>query len=524
MITHFMEKISKKSSRQNFGRMLIAFPVLTCLFLALIDGWQIWVERENRIIEAQSSTFNMARALAQHADDTFKEADTALLGLVERVQNDGIGNSSLPRMHRLLIQRISELPQLKGLFIYDETGAWIVNSLPTNPAGMNNSDRDYFVYHKTHLDPKPHIGMPIRSRSTGDWIVTLSRRINKADGSFGGVALATLSIGYFDNYYKGFNIGDLGSIVLVADQGIMLTRRPLLADSIGKDMKETTIYQLGSKAVQSGSFIVKSAQDGVVRINSFYRLKQYPIFVDVALSKDEVLSDWVKETLVHSLGALILISLLGFIGIYLAKEIRHRLDAEAEIIKARDELQQLNQKLEQLSLQDGLTGIANRRHFDIALNEEFHRAMRNASSLALVMIDVDRFKQYNDLYGHAAGDECLKMVCQIIDTAKRRAGDLAARYGGEEMSILLPGTDLQGAIKVAEDICEKIRELKIPHTGNQQGFVTVSAGVEAFVPVREENRPVELIKAADHALYLAKSSGRDRVCGSMPPIDLKATT
>jgi diguanylate cyclase (GGDEF)-like protein len=163
-------------------------------------------------------------------------------------------------------------------------------------------------------------------------------------------------------------------------------------------------------------------------------------------------------------------------------------------------------------LQDGLTGLANRRHFDLALDKEFSRAVREASSLALIMIDVDCFKQYNDIYGHAAGDECLRKISQVIKTNQNRPGDVAARYGGEELGVLLPGTDVRGAMTIAEKIRLEIHNLGIEHTGNSAGVVTVSAGVDAFIPIQNLDNPLELVLAADKALYAAKSSGRDRVC------------
>jgi len=188
---------------------------------------------------------------------------------------------------------------------------------------------------------------------------------------------------------------------------------------------------------------------------------------------------------------------------------------EAELRGARDALEKLNKTLNTLAMEDGLTGLANRRQFDVTLDTEFSRAMRDASTLALILIDVDRFKQYNDVYGHAAGDECLQTICRTIrDLTPRRPGDLAARYGGEEIAVLLPNTDVAGALVVAERIRNAIRDLKIVHSGNAGGFVTLSAGVDALIPVSGFDQPTELIQAADRALYTAKASGRNRVCVS----------
>ncbi|SFB41024.1 diguanylate cyclase (GGDEF) domain-containing protein [Collimonas sp. OK607] len=344
------------------------------------------------------------------------------------------------------------------------------------------------------------------------WIITVSRRINHADGSFAGVALATLSIDYFKKFYDSFDIGRHGAIVLALNNGIMLTRRPLLNDYTGKSMANTVLYRDSISKKATGTVFIVSAQDGVTRLNSFRHLDQYPLYVSSALSKDEILADWLTDTYTHTAGVAILLVVLGLLGFHLVGQIKLRLNAEAELVRTRDALETLNQTLERLALQDGLTGLANRRHFDLALDKEFSRAVREASSLALVMIDVDCFKQYNDIYGHAAGDECLRKISQVVKTNQNRPGDIAARYGGEELGVLLPGTDVRGAMAIAEKIRLEIHNLGIEHTGNSAGVVTVSAGVDAVVPIIDLDKPLELIQAADKALYAAKSGGRDRVC------------
>jgi len=512
LLATLARQIGMATKRIPITSLAVIFVVLVCLSLVFIDGWRSWTARNTQLREMEISTSNMTRAIAEHAKDTIKAADTTLVGLVERVQTDGTSPAALKRLHALLVQRVAELPQLNGILIYDENGRWLVNALPSIPANVNNSDRDYFVYHRTHLDQNPYIGPPIRSRSTGAWVITVSRRINHADGSYAGVALATISMDYFNKFYGSFNIGRHGAIVLALDRGVMLTRRPLLTDSIGKNIANAPLFRdnVSKKAV--GSVFIKSVQDGVKRLYSFQRLEQYPLFVSAALSEDEILADWRADTYLHSAGVAILLIVLGLLGFHLVGQIKRRLDAEAEIVRARDALEALNQTLERLSLQDGLTGLSNRRHFDMAMDKEFRRAIRSASSLALVMIDVDCFKQYNDIYGHVAGDECLRKISQVVKACQNRPGDVTARYGGEELGVLLPDTDVNEAMVIAEKIRLAIHNLGIAHVGNSAGVVTISAGVDALVPVRDLNKPLELIQAADKALYAAKASGRDRVC------------
>jgi diguanylate cyclase (GGDEF)-like protein len=205
---------------------------------------------------------------------------------------------------------------------------------------------------------------------------------------------------------------------------------------------------------------------------------------------------------------------IGDLGSAFNSLMRERKDAEIELDQARLNLESMNKALERLALEDDLTGLANRRQFDLSLQEEFSRAMRNGDSLGLVMVDVDHFKQYNDIYGHLAGDQCLRKVGRVIKGQQTRPGDLMARYGGEEVAILLPGADEAGAMAVAERIRISVRQLGLLHEGNEAGIVTISAGVSAFVPIRDIDAADKLMRAADKALYLAKSEGRDRVRSS----------
>ncbi|WP_158805502.1 MULTISPECIES: GGDEF domain-containing protein [unclassified Acidisoma] len=166
--------------------------------------------------------------------------------------------------------------------------------------------------------------------------------------------------------------------------------------------------------------------------------------------------------------------------------------------------------LQQLALVDGLTGISNRRQFDRSIGSEVVRANRMNGGLALLMIDVDSFKAFNDHYGHDAGDGCLRRIAATLRATLQRPTDLAARYGGEEFAVLLPDTDEQGALVVANAIRAAVRGSAIPHENSASGIVTVSIGVAAL-PSTPSADVKTLIERADRALYAAKESGRDRI-------------
>jgi diguanylate cyclase (GGDEF)-like protein/PAS domain S-box-containing protein len=178
--------------------------------------------------------------------------------------------------------------------------------------------------------------------------------------------------------------------------------------------------------------------------------------------------------------------------------------------RSEEHLQSAYRAMETLVVVDALTGIANRRRFDDAILSEWRRASREGSKLSLLLIDADHFKRYNDTYGHVRGDSCLKQIAEACLDIVLRPGDLVARYGGEEFAVVLPGTDEAGAVGVAEDICQAVRNRRLPHEGNAPGIVTVSVGCATIIPQRGRS-PQELIEAADQALYRAKGRGRNRV-------------
>lgn len=184
--------------------------------------------------------------------------------------------------------------------------------------------------------------------------------------------------------------------------------------------------------------------------------------------------------------------------------------ARAQLEQRNVELGAANEKLTSLSYLDGLTGVANRRHFDETLQREWSRAVRAGTALSVVMADVDHFKRLNDRLGHAEGDRCLRQVARVLSSGAARAGDLAARFGGEDFVLLLPQTGADGAVHLAEELRQRIEALSLPNPGSPAGVVTASFGVASFVP-RDGGEPADLVAAADEALYDAKEAGRNRV-------------
>lgn len=263
--------------------------------------------------------------------------------------------------------------------------------------------------------------------------------------------------------------------------------------------------------------IIMLEMDGIQacsRIKSYPQLKDIPVIM-MTPEKDVVMLEaaFKAGAMDYIVTPVQKVELLARIrsALALKQEMDRRKAWEQELLALAAQLEAANELLRKQSSLDGLTGIANRRHFDECCEVEWKRAQREGKPLSLIMADIDVFKLYNDNYGHLAGDECLKKIALQLQRNAKRPGDLAARYGGEEFIIILPKTNLQGALAVAREIHTAVNGLAIPHAYSPvSNNVTVSLGVATAVPARG-NCHQELIKAADQALYRAKQNGRNQI-------------
>ncbi|MDU9402721.1 sensor domain-containing diguanylate cyclase [Pseudomonas sp. zfem004] len=494
--------------KRDIHLVVLLLLVIGCS-LASLTLWKVMASRERALEEVNVHGLNLTQALSTYSEGIVRQSSLLLLGLVERLETEGSGPAQVERLRTLVSRQQPLMPQLSGVTIYDKQGRWLMSSNRPIPSGANSSDRAYFIHHRDDPSREPFIGLPIRSRSNQEWVITISRRFNDADGAFAGVVAVTLGVQNFLRLFGQIDVGQEGAIGLSYTDGSMLVRYPFREQDMGRNFAKSPIYAkyLVEQSVGTASFT--SSLDGVERLYAFRKNDRLGLVTTVAVGKHEVLAAWKLEALVSLLVVAGLLGLTGAIGWMLIRDIRRRTAVEGELRVTQQQLLDSNQQLERLAMNDALTGLANRRCFDETLALEVQRAQRQGTSLALLMIDIDYFKLYNDTYGHVAGDACLREVSHVLQACVRRAGDLVARYGGEEIGVILANTEREGAAAVARHVLERLSQRNIVHRTSPFGQVTVSIGI-ASVPGAQLQSGQALIDAADQALYGAKGAGRNQ--------------
>lgn len=516
-----MNKYSSNTSSRlrhtPLGRSMAAFLLLTAMAVMGINAWTLWSSWQQRITEREEDARNLAVSLAKQAEDAFLQVDITLSDAVRQLTQQGPDYAKTEAFSRQLKEQHGKLQQLHGLFIYDAQGNWIATSGNYIPSKGSNADREYFVWHRSHSDTSVHIGHVIRSRSTGEQVIPVSMRLNDSAGHFAGVALATVKVDYFRQFYGYYTLGARDVLGLILADTTVLYMRPLPDSVINRSLSASPLFRIALKTSASGSATWRSALDGIERIYGYARLEQYPLVVTAGYDRDRVQKAWLETNLTDVVLNLILLTMIMGMGVFILKQIRANVRNQLELTQVRDELTTINHTLQSMALIDGLTGLANRRQFDVVLEEGLQRSKKTGEPLSLIMIDIDFFKRYNDTFGHVAGDMCLKKVGGLLKGATHRHTDLVARYGGEEFAIILPFTSAPDARQFADRAVKVIRDAAIVHTSTElpERVVTISAGCGTIISNGEDNEAELLKKKADNALYHAKRNGRNRAQGEI---------
>jgi diguanylate cyclase (GGDEF)-like protein len=482
------------------GAQLIAITLL-------VTAWAIYQGRLGAHQAAEIATTNLSHTLGDNFASTIEKIDLGLLSILDEIsRQQKLGMLDERQIVDTISRQDARNPDSAGYRVYDSSGRLVYGQANVVTREASIAQLEPFVFLRDNPDAGLFVSPPIYGTVIQQWIVSASRRIANADGSFGGVVASGIANRSLLKAFSALNIGSGGIVALYHTDNQLAARYPAipgLEDSIGKAVINDELRGTIAHKVLDADIIYIAAVDGVMRSGHAHKIAGQPYYVLVAFAEDDYLAAWRHDSL--KLGVLVcLVVALILLGmrLYYRSQVRR--------LQLLVDLAESNRRLTDLSATDALTGIANRRRFDEALEREWRRSMRSRQPLALAMMDVDFFKNYNDHYGHQGGDECLRAVAQVLNSHIHRAGDLVARYGGEEFVLLGAGTDTTSMKQLVESIRGSVEELALPHKMSPLGQVTISIGVASVIP-NEQLTPVGLVKMADEALYAAKEQGRNRV-------------
>ncbi|MEX8194836.1 sensor domain-containing diguanylate cyclase [Comamonas guangdongensis] len=475
---------------------MVIVGVVIALSMAAICALVLYQSRLDAMERATETSRNLALLAERDIERNFELYALSLQAVVDGVNDPEV--MAVPNHVRdiALFDRAATASYLGSILVLDAEGNIVIDAANKAPRQGNFADREYFKVHQDNPNAGLYVGHPYASRlRDGSLSIPLSRRISRSDGSFAGVVLLAVQLDYFHQLFAALSLGSHGSVALMRQDGTMIMRQPYDEKVIGRNIRNASTFKHFLTTTE-GSFSDTSVIDGVQRLYYYKNLPNLPLIIMVAEAHSDIYAAWRHRAL--TIAAVMSVLATAFIGLSFAfgVQLRRRMRAESE--------------LAMLARTDGLTGLHNRRTLGEILDQEWRRARRNRSVFSLLFVDIDRFKVYNDTYGHQAGDDALTAVAKCIGENIRRPVDSAARYGGEEFIVVLPDTSPEGAASIAENIRTAISDLAIEHVGSEHGHVTASIGAAVWTPERDMDVSA-VIRAADEALYSAKATGRNKV-------------
>jgi diguanylate cyclase (GGDEF)-like protein len=522
--------------------IIVALMTITPLIFERVRGLER--ERSERAQIAQTQVIDLARSGAE-AQRGVVYSMRALLQLVARIY--AATPEQQPDCNQTLSSLAGNVPWVHALGIVGLDGRM---KCSTNPraVGLDVSDRPYFKN-----------ALQVRDFALSDYLTTRLRDmpalvatvpILKPDGSIEGIVAAAVDLQWIGNLaatvaqHPGISIALVdgnGTVVAASADGNKLIGRNFADHALARDMM-----------TEDEGVTTAAGFDGVRRIFAFVRVPwtraRLAVGLDEAVVRSEIDHEISAAYLQLALFGVLVLLAAWFGGEHLilrpirslvqtatrfgSGELQVRAeqrpliaefqplaaafdDMAAKLAAREEELRIANQHLAELASIDGLSGLANRRRFDHELERQWQRTAEQRCPLALIMVDIDHFKLFNDRYGHVRGDACLRAVGETLSLVALDEAVLVARYGGEEFAVLLPGLDNARATALGEDVRGAVEELLVTHAEAPCGLVTISVGVASLVPDKKQS-PADLVEAADHALYAAKRRGRNTVVAHVP--------
>ena len=464
--------------------------------MLVVSGLMLLDLRQDAWERTEQTSKNLLQVLERDIARNVEMYDLSLRAVVDNLKVPGLAEISPALRQLVLFDRAATAQDMGVMLVLDENGDSVIDAGAVPARKVNNADRAYFQVHKAQANLGLYISEPLVSRLTSTRMLVLSRRINKPDGSFGGVVLGTLKLSYFTRLFSQIDLGRDGAINLYLRDGTRVMRQPYSEADIGVNIAGAPTFK-GFLREHNGSFVETSVRDGIERHYTFTSIGDLPLILNVALSTSEIEADWRVKALTIGVIVLMLCGLTIALSLLFGRELRRREAMQAE--------------LERLSLTDALTRLPNRRAFEDTSARSWKAAQRSGKPLSLLIVDADHFKRFNDRYGHQVGDQVLQGLARCLSTSVHRPHDLVCRIGGEEFAVLLPDTDQAGALRIAEKIHNEVSTLAIGSVGIGPGAVTVSIGLVSTGLITEQDDALtNLYRKADTALYQAKARGRNQ--------------
>ncbi|GLR87454.1 GGDEF domain-containing protein [Bradyrhizobium iriomotense] len=482
------------------AKLLIISSVVTVIGFSAICVNVMLDMRHGEEALARQTLENLATTIEADISRNIEIYDLSLKAVASNMLLPEIGTVSKSIRQLILFDHATTARHFGAIQVFDADGKLTIDASTLDPLPENRADEEYFRVHRDNPNAGLFISRPMLFR--GAYAIVLSRRVSDQDGGFMGVVAGSIRFSYFHELFERLNLDPQDTITVLKRDRTIMMRRPFDLDVIGKNLSDRQNWR-ADNLKEGGSFAGQGPVDATPRLYVRSGSTATPLFVVAGKPLGAVFELWQKEAL--RIGAVVLVLALFVLGstAVLAREIGRRAKAE--------------NKLEEMATTDALTGLRNRRKFDSVIDVEWRRAMRQKTPVALLMIDADHFKAYNDTFGHQAGDQVLVGIAICISDSVRRAGDCPARYGGEEFAVLLPDTSEANAFKIAETI-----RCKVQGWSDDQASTTVSCGIASLVPAAGMDWSI-LVTAADKALYAAKAGGRNQsVVANIPKLSLVA--
>ena len=403
------------------AKLLIASSLVTILGFSAICTSVLLDMRRSEEELARQTLENLASGIDTDISRNIELYDLSLRAVTANMIMPEIDRVGKPLRQLILFDHAATAKNFGAIQVFDTTGKLIADASSLDPPPEDRSSEEYFGVHRDHADAGLFISRPMLHH--GAYSIVLSRRISGEDGSFLGVVAGSIRFSYFHDLFGRLRLDPDDVITVLRRDGTVIMRTPFDLDMIGKNLGNMPGVKR-ALSEPSGSYTGLRTPTHTPRLY-VWRDGTKPLVVIVAKPWDNIHRLWRTEA--TRIGA-IMAALAAFVlggSLFLAREISRRAEAE--------------EKLEELATTDALTGLRNRRKFDASIESEWRRAVRQKRPMALLMIDADHFKTFNDTFGHQAGDEVLIGIAICISDSVRRAGDCAARYGGEEFAVLLRG-------------------------------------------------------------------------------------